>query len=120
VVADFERGDLPGFADLLGLVDHLIVSLDFGRQLTSATDPGSVAAKLWHAGRQTVVLTDGAAGCWYVAAPEPTRLRHQPAFAVKVVDTTGCGDVFHGPTLPRWRGAWARRSASGLPQRLRL
>ena len=38
-------------------------------------------------------MTDGAEGSW---ALTPTGVLHQPAFAVPVVDTTGCGDVFHG------------------------
>jgi sugar/nucleoside kinase (ribokinase family) len=33
-------------------------------------------------------------GAWYVAEDGPAR--HQAAFAVTAVDTTGCGDVFHG------------------------
>ncbi len=41
-------------------------------------------------------------------------VRHQPAFPVEVVDTTGCGDVFHG--------AYASALAEGLdlPVRVRL
>src|SRR5947209_2728840 len=36
VVADLERHEWPGFADLLALVDHLIVSRDFAERLTGA------------------------------------------------------------------------------------
>ncbi len=41
-------------------------------------------------------------------------IRHLPAFPVEVVDTTGCGDVFHG--------AYAAGLAEGmnLPDRVRL
>jgi len=53
-----------------------------------------------------VVVTCGADGCWYLE-PGSATPRHQPAFTVKVVDTTGCGDVFHG--------AYATGLARGMP-----
>ena len=94
VVADFERGEMPGFADLLALVDHLIVSAEFAAWATGAGSPAEASARLWNANRRAVVVTCGAEGAWYVAGSGPAR--HQPAFAVQAVDTTGCGDVFHG------------------------
>jgi sugar/nucleoside kinase (ribokinase family) len=39
-------------------------------------------------------VTCGERGIWYTARNEA--VRHFPAFAIKAVDTTGCGDVFHG------------------------
>jgi ribokinase len=96
VVADFEVADFPGFAELLALVDHLIISLSFARQLTGEAQPDAAAKKLWNSARQAVVLTDGAAGCWSLTAEEPGAVRHLRAFPVDAVDTTGCGDVFHG------------------------
>ena len=43
-----------------------------------------------------VVITDGDQGCWTLAADDLAQVAHQPAFQVDVIDTTGCGDVFHG------------------------
>ena len=43
-----------------------------------------------------MVITSGAQGCWYSSETDPSSPVHQSAFPVKVVDTTGCGDVFHG------------------------
>lgn len=80
------------FPELLELVDHLILPADFARQLTGAEGLAAVE-KLWNKQRQVVVVTGGAEGCWYRTA---SAARHLPAFPVKVVDTTGCGDVFHG------------------------
>ena len=40
-------------------------------------------------------MADGAAGVWFRDAISAD-CRHQPSFEVPVVDTTGCGDVFHG------------------------
>jgi sugar/nucleoside kinase (ribokinase family) len=95
VVADFERHEMPGFGDLLALVDHVIISRDFGERLTGETDPAAALDRLWTADRRVVVVTCGADGCWYRTAADPAP-RHQPAYPVPTVDTTGCGDVFHG------------------------
>jgi sugar/nucleoside kinase (ribokinase family) len=106
VVADLERDEQPGFDGLLALVDHLIVSRDFAARRTGEGDPAAAARALWADGRDTVIVTCGAEGCWSVGADAPNGPRHQPAFAVRVVDTTGCGDVFHG--------AYAAALACGL------
>lgn len=95
VVADFERDEMPQFPDLLELVDHLILARAFAATRTGEAHAGRAAEKLWTPQRQAVVITCGAEGCWYLAATQDGP-RHQPAFAVPVVDTTGCGDVFHG------------------------
>jgi sugar/nucleoside kinase (ribokinase family) len=106
VVADFEHHEWPGFAELLALVDHLVVSCPFAESLTGATDPEASVERLWAEGRQLVAVTCGADGCWYRDAAAPAALFHQPAFPVEVRDTTGCGDVFHG--------AYASALARGL------
>jgi sulfofructose kinase len=96
VVADFEASESPYFTELINLVDHLIVSHNFATTLTRETDPLEATKKLWTRDRKVVVTTSGADGCWYVSDSHPSSPIHQPAFPVKVVDTTGCGDVFHG------------------------
>ena len=107
VVADLERGDSPLFEELLGLVDHLILPFEFARGLSRGTDGPEVARGLWTDRRAAVVVTRGAEGSWYLSAEEPGRVFHQPAFRVDVVDTNGCGDVFHG--------AYAAFLAEGMP-----
>ncbi|MBI1918779.1 MAG: hypothetical protein HYS12_29145 [Planctomycetes bacterium] len=96
VVADFEHHEWPGFADLLALVDHLILARPFAERLTGTASPQEAVAWLWGSGRQLVAVTCGSKGCWYRDAASPDSVKHQPAFAVPVCDTTGCGDVFHG------------------------
>lgn len=95
VVADLERED-PRFAELLDLSDHLIISWEFSRQLTGADTPALAAARLMTRNRSLVAITCGAEGCWYLSDANPIQALFQPAFQVSVVDTTGCGDIFHG------------------------
>jgi sulfofructose kinase len=95
VVADFERITGDNFRCLLDLVDHLVISRRFAAELTGRSDPGLSTAALWSAKRRAVVVTCGAAGCWFLAHGLEKPLHH-PAYNVEVIDTTGCGDVFHG------------------------
>lgn len=111
VVGDLESFDRPRFEELLALADHLIVSEDFARRYTGTDDPAEGARRLWRADRAVVVVTCGARGGWWLAAGD-TQTRHFRAFPVRVVDTTGCGDVFHG--------AYAAALARGLPLEDRL
>jgi len=106
VIGDLERDEWPGFDELLALVDHLIVNQAFALRRTGCADPGTAAQRLGEAGRPTTVVTCGAVGSWWVSA-ETKKALHQPAFSVPVVDTTGCGDVFHG--------AYAAALVRGLP-----
>ena len=96
VVADFEDASDPAFEEVLDLVDHLILSAGFARQITGVADPGGAAQALWRPDRAAVIVTNGAQGCWSLSAGRPPASRQHPAFDVVTTDTTGCGDVFHG------------------------
>lgn len=95
VVADLERSDWPGFGELLALVDHLIIAQPFAARITGCSEPTAAIEALWTAERQVVVVTCGEAGGYYRDAHAAV-VRSYAAFPVAVVDTTGCGDVFHG------------------------
>ena len=95
IVADFERNSSPRFAELLALTDHLIVGRSFAGQLTGEGDPAEAVKRLRRGPHAVVIVTDGGDGCW-VAGTNDESPRHVPAFPVRVRDTTGCGDVFHG------------------------
>ena len=96
VVGDMEWPDAPGWQDLIGLIDHLILPLDFARAVTGLIEPSAIVRNL-HASapRACTAVTYGADGCFFLTAGDDT-VRRQKAFAVRVVETTGCGDVFHG------------------------
>ncbi len=112
VVADFEHGDHPNFPELLSLVDHLVLSETFATKITAATSPEAAIKALWSDARSVVGVTCGEAGAWF--SDDGYQIQHFPAFKVKVVDTTGCGDVFHGAY------ATALARGDGLQTRIRF
>ena len=94
VVGDIEREDWPGVSDLIRYVDHLIVGVDLAERLTGEKEPGAMVRALSEDGRACCVVTAGERGCWY--SERGGAVQHYPAYTVQVIDTTGCGDVFHG------------------------
>ena len=93
-------------AELLPLIDHLVVSERFARQLATG-DPAAALERLLGFGARAVTVTLGEQG-------SHTRIRggeqfHQPAFPAAAVDTTGCGDVFHGGYLYGLLQGWEIR-----------
>ena len=84
----------PGIEDLLPFIDHLVVSEKFARQFIGRDDPESAIRGLLGYGAVAVTVTLGHSGS--LSMGKGGAPIHQPAFAVKAIDTTGCGDVFHG------------------------
>ncbi len=80
----------PRLDELLPLVDWLVVARAFAERETGESDPVAAARSFSH---DTVVITDGVNGAWYRMGAQEGFV---PAFNVRVVDTTGAGDVFHG------------------------
>ena len=93
IVADFERDNVPCWDEFFPLADHLIVGQKFAEKLCGESSPARAARALWHSRRAIVVVTAGEMGC---VAFNGRDVAHVPAYAAQVVDTTGCGDVFHG------------------------
>ncbi len=86
------------FEELLQRTDILIVARHFAEKLSDSTDRGKQLSALSRWNADVVGVTDGAKGSWF-STSEGEEF-HQPAFVVdNVVDTTGCGDVFHGAFL---------------------
>jgi sulfofructose kinase len=102
VVGDFSRPT----RDVLGLlryVDYPVLPMEFARAWSSAA-PADALRRLRDEYGSTPVLTDGARGGLFL---EAGRVRRYRAPRVRVRDTTGAGDVFHG--------AFAAGLAVGLP-----
>ncbi len=94
-VADIEREDHPQTKELISHIDHLILSTSFAKKLTGKDDPIDQVKSL-HNSRACTAVTVGIKGCYYITKDNQEKVYHQKAFKVKTVDTTGCGDVFHG------------------------
>lgn len=95
VMIDAERMR-DGTLAILPHCDLIVVSERFGREATQLDDPAEAAQALEAQYGVLAAVTCGAQGSWCAHQGE---LFHTPAFAVEVLDTTGCGDVFHGALL---------------------
>ena len=92
-VLDIERGDREIAFRLLELATDCILPLSEARALTGEDTPELVLRRLAKKTTAQLIVTDGVRGSW---ALSDDNLLHQPAFSVVTVDTTGCGDAFHG------------------------
>ncbi len=94
VIADIESPRISDYPQTMNSIDYLILGRDLAGQITKENIPTGILRQLNAGKRQCTVITDGANGCWYQECDNP--VYHMPAFAVNAIDTTGCGDVFHG------------------------
>ncbi len=92
VVVDLDTRSGP-VERLVAVSDAVIVSQEFAELFTGAADPDTAIAKLAAATRAPLVaITLGAHGVVARAGGATLRV---PAYAVRCVDSTGAGDVFH-------------------------
>jgi sulfofructose kinase len=84
----------PGVKTLLASVDYAIPPLATAVQMTGESDPGMAALSLLRKGMVAVVVTMGPDG--YALASWNDGVLREGSFQVKVVDSTGAGDAFHG------------------------
>jgi sugar/nucleoside kinase (ribokinase family) len=77
---------------LLPFIDYFMPSIEEARDMSGQTNPEDCAAFYLDRGTQCCVFTLGGDGAYY-AHRDGARL-HVPAYKIKVVDTTGCGDAF--------------------------
>lgn len=102
----------PAMRELLPLCQVAIVARAFAADYTGTDDPAQASECLRRDGPELVVITDGARGSWVRAKDEP--FFHQPAYRLPyLVDTTGCGDAYHGAFLFGLLQTWdLRRTAA--------
>jgi sulfofructose kinase len=88
----------PELKELVSMTDICIVAQDFAEKFTQENDCKKAAEVLAECGPGLVVITQGARGS-YVFSKDGKSF-HQPAFLLEnTVDTTGCGDSYHGAFL---------------------
>jgi len=92
VVIDVERNE-PHVAEAMRVSSHIIVSEDFAGGYTGRRRVTDMLPALRTDPEQVVIVTRGEKGCAGLSSDGQFAL---PAFKVNVVDTTGCGDTFHG------------------------
>ena len=87
--------------DLVLASEVRIVAREFAQRFTGLEKVEAQGLALLDEVAQLVVITDGVRGSYvWSRAGEAF---HQPAFTgLPVVDTTGCGDVYHGVFLTHW------------------
>ena len=103
VVIDVEHNE-PHVAEAMSVSSHIIVSEEFASSYTASGNVAEMLASPRSNPEQVVILTRGEKGCVGSSKEGEFEL---PAFTVDVVDTTGCGDTFHG--------AFALAIAKGQP-----
>jgi sulfofructose kinase len=84
-------------------VDVLISGAGFGQAFAGADDIYDAGKAVLEAGPRVFVQTEGDRGCHVITKDEQF---HVPAFDVKVVDSTGAGDVFHGAFIVALAKGW--------------
>ena len=94
-VSDIEK-NLPRLDAIRSEIDHYICSAEFALPHTGCDTPEDACKLLIKDGyHETVIITAGEFGCYWMTRDDG-EVHHLPAHGVEAVDTTGCGDVFHG------------------------
>jgi sugar/nucleoside kinase (ribokinase family) len=92
VIIDAER-QTDCIDEALACAHHVIVPQGFAALYTGTADMKGMLKGLRQSDLQTVIITSGPEGCSGLVGNDTF---HIPAYAVEAIDTTGCGDVFHG------------------------
>jgi sulfofructose kinase len=115
----------PGMIEILDLSDYFIASETFARAFMPGADIQEVCKAVHARGPLLAAVTLGSQG--YAAFCHDSYIA-EPAYQVKVIDTTGCGDIFHAGftygllkswTIPQalkyasWAAAMVSRFAGG-------
>jgi sugar/nucleoside kinase (ribokinase family) len=111
VLAPGDMGVLDWIAPALPHLDYLLPNDEQAIGFTGATDLGAACRALLEHGVGCVAATCGADGVLIVDRDGTERV---PAFAVEVVDTTGCGDAFSAGFLRGLALGRDRRDAAAL------
>jgi len=82
---------LPALEKILPNVDYFMPSMEEAMEIAGTTTPEETASFYLNLGASNCIFKWGANGSWLATPEQQKRI---PAFAVDVVDTTGCGDSY--------------------------
>lgn len=92
-VLDVEAGSREELLEMIRLGSHAILPLEAAVAITGKEKPEEALVELAKNSDAQFVITDGAKGSWAWFNQDVV---YQGAYKTKVVDTTGCGDSYHG------------------------
>ena len=92
-ILDLEHGDHARIRQAISKATDSILPWGLAKELTGKNEPGEALAELRALTKGNLLVTDGVRGSW---ACDGGGIRHQAAFRVAAVDSTGCGDAYHG------------------------
>lgn len=95
---------------MMPFVDYFVPSIEEASAITGERDPQQVAAFFRKLGAKNVLLTMGGDGVY--VAPQDGADFHLPAYAIDVVDTTGCGDSFTAGIIVGLSRGWPLRECA--------
>ncbi|MCW6511167.1 carbohydrate kinase family protein [Lichenifustis flavocetrariae] len=95
---------------LLPFIDYFMPSIEEARDMSGQISPDDCARFYLDRGARCCVFTLGGEGAYYAHA-DGTRLG-APAYAIDVVDTTGCGDAFDAGFIAALATRWTLSGAS--------
>ncbi len=102
--------------DLVEASHIRIVAREFAERFTGLDELQAMGAAILRSPAQIVVITDGTSGS-HAWATDGSYL-HQPAFSASpMIDTTGCGDVYHGWFLHGWLQGWPAEKCAEIASR---
>ena len=93
VVLDAETSTKKNLLPIIKLIDYLVIPEEFALGFTGLKSLEEAGSSLLELGPKAIIITRGINGSLGLTRE---KLFYKKAFKVKVVDTTGCGDVFHG------------------------
>ena len=107
VVADLFRVNGP-VAEMVHHVDAIIMPEFSVEPLVGSFDIPRALKVLADLGSSMPAFTVGPEGCYYLAEGV---VYHCPAFQIRAIDTTGCGDSFHGAFTYAMAQGWDQHEA---------
>jgi len=104
--------------DLVLMSDLRILAKDFALKFAGKSSLDEAVRVLREDSPALLVITDGVHGSWTWSPHEESAIYQEAVPVSPVVDTTGCGDVFHGAFLHGWLKKWPLRETAAFAAKL--